>query len=80
MTEECQIEVCTECGSDFTDERWQATECVGWGKPQESRPALRGNCEQRHEIDWKQAWPGVEQDQAVPEQKAARSWLSRFRR
>ncbi|MFD4635499.1 hypothetical protein ACFVYR_37830 [Streptomyces sp. NPDC058284] len=80
--------VCTQCGADFTDERWQATERVGWGTTQEPRPTLCGACDQRHENDWEQAWPGVkvkrleqdqEHDRAVPEQKAT-GWLSRLRR
>jgi hypothetical protein len=60
-----------------------------WWRPstaQEPRPSPCGNCDQRHETDWEQAWPGVirqdqeqDQDQAVPEQKAT-SWLSRLRR
>ncbi|GGU12087.1 hypothetical protein [Streptomyces lateritius] len=81
--------VCTECGAEFTDERWRATERVGWGTTQESRPTLCGDCDQRHENDWEETWPGAirrdqdqdqdqEQEQAVPEQKAG--WLSRLRR
>ncbi|MFJ2774354.1 hypothetical protein [Streptomyces sp. NPDC087300] len=74
--------VCTQCGADFTDERWRATERVGWGSTaQESRPTLCGDCDQRHETDWKQAWPAAsrDQEQAVSEQKAT-GWLSRLRR
>ncbi|MFE2273335.1 replication-relaxation family protein [Streptomyces lavendulae] len=76
--------VCTQCGAEFTDERWRATERVGWGTTQEPRPMLCGDCDQRHETDWERTWPGAtrqepEQDQAVPEQKAT-GWLSRLRR
>ncbi|MGW1007728.1 replication-relaxation family protein [Streptomyces sp. NPDC002520] len=78
--------VCTQCGADFTDERWRATERVGWGTTQEPRPTLCGDCDQRHETDWEETWPGVTrqgqdqgQGQAVPEQKAT-GWLSRLRR
>ncbi|MGW1769808.1 hypothetical protein ACWCQL_37905 [Streptomyces sp. NPDC002073] len=76
--------VCTQCGADFTDERWRATERVGWGTTQEPRPTLCGDCDRRHETDWEETWPGAtrqdqEQDQAVPEQKTT-GWLSRLRR
>ncbi|GHE56231.1 hypothetical protein GCM10018785_26900 [Streptomyces longispororuber] len=82
--------VCTECGADFTDARWQATERVGWGNTApEPRPTLCGDCDQQHETDLEEAWPGVkykrhqeqeqEQRQAVPEQKAT-GWFSRLRR
>ncbi|WP_078594741.1 replication-relaxation family protein [Streptomyces sp. NRRL S-920] len=82
---------CTECKAAFTDERWKAVERIGWGTvPMQARPTLCGDCDQRQEIDWEEAWPGdpvrpdqdqgQEQDQAVPEQKAGGTWLSRFRR
>ncbi|MET9656760.1 hypothetical protein [Streptomyces sp. NPDC006510] len=78
--------VCAQCGADFTDERWRATERVGWGMAQDPRLSLCGDCDQRHETDWEQAWPGAirrdqeqDQDRAVPEQKAT-GWLSRLRR
>ncbi|MEV5142567.1 replication-relaxation family protein [Streptomyces syringium] len=79
--------VCTQCGAEFTDERWRATERVGWGSTaQEPRPTLCEDCDQRHEIDWEEAWPGAirrdqeqAQAQAVPEQKAT-GWFSRLRR
>lgn len=53
----------------------------------EARPTLCGDCDQRQQIDWEQAWPGNpirpdqdhEQDQAVPEQRTT-GWLSRLRR
>jgi hypothetical protein len=52
--------VCTQCGADFTDERWRATERVGWGTTaQEPRPSLYRDCDQRYEIGWEEAWPGV---------------------
>ncbi|MEU0671999.1 hypothetical protein ABZ330_03780 [Streptomyces sp. NPDC006172] len=77
--------VCTECGAAFTDERWKATERrVGWGAFSEPRPSLCGDCDRRFVTDLQQAWPDAhrheEQGQAVPEQKAGGTWLSRFRR
>ncbi|MGI5485155.1 replication-relaxation family protein [Streptomyces lavendofoliae] len=83
-----QRPVCTECGAAFTDERWKATKRVGWTPSPAKRPPLCGDCDQRFESDWEQSW-GVshrqeerdqEQNQAVPEQKAGGTWLSRFRR
>ncbi|MEU1123310.1 hypothetical protein ABZ371_06920 [Streptomyces sp. NPDC005899] len=47
-----------------------------------------GNCDQRYEIDWEQAWPGVkvecqEQDQAMSGQKGnerkGTGWFARLR-
>jgi hypothetical protein len=75
---------CTECRGAFTDERWQAVERTGWDAlPPEARPALCGDCDQRYLTDAQQAWPDEprhqEQGQAVPEQKAGGTWLSRFR-
>ncbi|MEU6621945.1 hypothetical protein ABZ926_14390 [Streptomyces litmocidini] len=74
---------CTECKAAFTDERWQAVECTGWGAlPPEAHPTLCGGCDQRHGTDWEEAWPDAtrqEQEPAVPEQKAT-GWLSRLRR
>ncbi|MFG2987309.1 hypothetical protein ACGFYQ_39765 [Streptomyces sp. NPDC048258] len=61
--------VCTDCGAKFTDERWKAIERVGWGAPQEPRPSLCEDCDQRFVTDV----------QALPEQKAGGTWLSRFR-
>ncbi|MDX2629781.1 replication-relaxation family protein [Streptomyces scabiei] len=76
--------VCTECGASFTDERWKATERVGWGASPEPRPSLCGDCDRRFVTDLQQAWPDEprheERGQAVPEQKAGGTWLSRFRR
>ncbi|MEW2490462.1 hypothetical protein [Streptomyces sp. NPDC048411] len=74
--------VCTECGATFTDERWKATERVGWGTSPEPNPTLCGDCDRRFVIDLRQAWSDEqrhqEQYQAVPEQKAG-GWRSRFR-
>ncbi|GGV51099.1 hypothetical protein GCM10010245_80370 [Streptomyces spectabilis] len=50
--------VCTECGADFTDERWRAVERVGWDASPGLRPTLCGDCDRRYETDGKQAWPG----------------------
>lgn len=76
--------VCTECGATFTDERWKATERVGWGASSEPRLSLCEDCDRRFVTDLQQAWPDEhrheEQGQAVPEQKAGGTWLSRFRR
>ncbi|WP_248511479.1 hypothetical protein [Streptomyces sp. D2-8] len=82
---EARRPVCTECGVEFTDERWKAIERAGWGVPQEPRPSLCGDCDRRYDTDVQQAWPGArrhqeQQGQAVPEQKAGGTWLSRFRR
>lgn len=82
---EARRPVCTECGAEFTDERWKAIERSGWGVPQEPRPSLCGDCDRRYVTDVQQAWPGArrhqeQQGQAVPEQKAGGTWRSRFRR
>ncbi|MFJ3439363.1 replication-relaxation family protein [Streptomyces cyaneofuscatus] len=79
---------CTECKAAFTDERWKAVERVGWGTgPTEARPTLCGDCDQRQEVDWEEAWPGdpirqvpeQEQDQVdVPKPKSG-GWFSRLR-
>ncbi|MFE2528417.1 hypothetical protein ACFXEL_29775 [Streptomyces sp. NPDC059382] len=80
--------VCTECGAQFTDERWKAVERTGWGVlPQEANPSLC-ECDQRDEVLIRDAWwdrhpqqeqeQEQEQEQALPEQKAG-GWLSRFR-
>ncbi|MGA5364227.1 replication-relaxation family protein [Streptomyces purpurascens] len=75
--------VCTECGAEFTDERWRAVEHVGWGASQEPRPSLCEDCDRQAVTEVQQAWPGAhrqqEQGQAVPEQNGG-AWLSRFRR
>ncbi|NEA46884.1 replication-relaxation family protein [Streptomyces sp. SID10815] len=76
---------CTECRAAFTDERWQAVERTGWDAlPLEARPTLCGDCDQRYGTDAQQAWSHEprheERGQAVPEQKAGGTWLSRFRR
>ncbi|MFD3939910.1 replication-relaxation family protein [Streptomyces sp. NPDC058611] len=76
--------VCTECGAQFTDERWKAVERTGWDVlPQEANLSLCEDCDQRYEAGIRQAWPDwppqeQEQEQALPEQKAG-GWLSRFR-
>ncbi|MFD3778170.1 replication-relaxation family protein [Streptomyces sp. NPDC058612] len=75
--------VCSECGAQFTDERWKAVERVGWGiLRQEANPTLCEDCDQRYEACIRDAWwerhPQQEQEQALPEQKAG-GWFSRFR-
>jgi hypothetical protein len=82
---EARRPVCTGCGAKFTDERWKAVERTGWGTvPMESRPTLCGDCDRQYVTDVQQAWPDEprheERDQAVPEQKAGGTWLSRFRK
>ncbi|MFG2220424.1 replication-relaxation family protein [Streptomyces sp. NPDC048685] len=81
---EARRPVCTDCGATFTDERWKAIERVGWGASPEPRPSLCGDCDRRFVTDVQQAWPDEhrhqEQGQALPEQKAGGTWLSRFRR
>ncbi|PJM98632.1 hypothetical protein CG740_34925 [Streptomyces sp. CB01201] len=87
-----QRPVCTECGGDFTNERWRATKGDDWDStPQEPRPTLCGDCDRRHlRAELEEAWPGVligdldqvhkqEQEQSVPDQKAT-GWFSRLRR
>jgi hypothetical protein len=80
---EARRPVCTNCGAEFTDERWRAVERAGWGTTQEPRPTLCGDCDRQADTDVQQAWAAhrhQEHDQAVPEQKAGGTWLSRFRR
>ncbi|MFE7537248.1 hypothetical protein ACFU67_23605 [Streptomyces rhizosphaericola] len=76
-----QRPVCTQCGAAFTDERWEETERItGWSE-KDPQPTLCGDCNQRHETIWDDAWLGAtrqEQESAVPEQKTG--WLSRLRR
>ncbi|MFE1453404.1 replication-relaxation family protein [Streptomyces olivaceoviridis] len=80
---EARRPVCTGCGAKFTDERWRAVERVGWGTTQEPRPTLCGDCDRQADADAQRASSAhqhQEHDQAVPEQKASGTWLSRFRR
>ncbi|MEV5342023.1 hypothetical protein AB0K93_26600 [Streptomyces sp. NPDC052676] len=68
----------------MTDRSLSPWPTVLTGTTQEPRPTLCGDCDQRHETDWEQTWPGAtrqepEQEQAVPEQKTT-GWLSRLRR
>ncbi|AJP04921.1 hypothetical protein TU94_29180 [Streptomyces cyaneogriseus subsp. noncyanogenus] len=63
----------TNCGAEFTDERWRAVERVGWDIAQEPRPSLCGDCDRQADTDVQQAWPcayGQEPGQSVPGQKA----------
>ncbi|MGK5628580.1 replication-relaxation family protein [Streptomyces sp. URMC 123] len=74
---------CTDCGAPFTDERWKAIRRVGSGVTPEPRPSLCEDCDQRFLTDIAHAWGQhrhQEHGQAVPEQKAGGTWLSRFRR
>lgn len=74
---------CVGCGTMFTDERWDAIESAGWGAPRETHPHLCDDCKQRAITAERQAeqagFDVQEHDQAVPEQKAGGTWLSRFR-
>lgn len=76
--------VYTDCGAEFTDERWRAVEHVGWGAAPELRPSLCEDCDRQAATEIQQAWPGAhrqqEQGQAVLEQKTGSTWVSRFRR
>ncbi|MGW8065978.1 replication-relaxation family protein [Streptomyces ziwulingensis] len=87
---------CTECKAAFTNERWKAVNRPGWGPvPMEARPKLCGDCDRKEEegiarsfdeYGWTagpqpQPQPQPQhQEQALPEQKAGGTWLSRFRR
>ncbi|MDX3406434.1 hypothetical protein PV708_09430 [Streptomyces sp. ME02-6977A] len=75
--------VCVGCGTRFTDERWRAIEPAGWGAPRDTHPHLCDDCKQQAITAERQAQQaGLEHqvhDQAVPEQKAGGTWLSRFR-
>ncbi|MER7743512.1 hypothetical protein ABTX34_35340 [Streptomyces sp. NPDC096538] len=61
----------------------KAIEPAGWDAPRETHPHLCDDCKQRAitaERQAAQAGPEhQEHDQAVPEQKAGGTWLSRFR-
>ncbi|MFF5315539.1 replication-relaxation family protein [Streptomyces massasporeus] len=80
---EARRPVCAGCGTRFTDERWKAIEPTGWGTPRDTHPHLCDDCKQRAiTVERQAAQAGPEQqehDQAVPEQKAGGTWLSRFR-
>jgi hypothetical protein len=75
--------VCAGCGTRFTDERWEAIEPTGWDAPRDTHPHLCDDCKQRAITAERQAEQAgsehQEHDQAVPEQKAGGTWLSRFR-
>jgi hypothetical protein len=79
---EAQRPVCGECGQRFTDDRWKTSTTVEWGH-RDSHPHLCDDCKQRAVTAERQAErvepEYQEQDQAVPEQKAGGTWLSRFR-
>ncbi|MFI8327360.1 hypothetical protein [Streptomyces sp. NPDC085529] len=70
---EARRPVCADCGTRFTDERCKAIEPAGWSAPRETHPHLCDDCKQRAHAAERQA------AQAVPEQKAGGTWLSRFR-
>ncbi|GAA3043573.1 hypothetical protein GCM10017562_75850 [Streptomyces roseofulvus] len=75
--------MCADCGTRFPDERWKAIEPAGWSAPRETHPHLCDHCKQRaHAAERQAAQAGPEHEehnQAVPEQKAGGTWLSRFR-
>lgn len=80
---EARRPVCATCGTRFTDARWKAIEPAGWDAPRETHPHLCDDCKQRAITAERQAAhtqpEHQEHDQAVPEQKAGGTWLSRFR-
>lgn len=80
---EARRPVCAGCGTKFTDERWKAIEPAGWDTPRESHSHLCDDCKQRAITAERQAERSgpehQEHDQAVPEQKASGTWLSRSR-
>ncbi|MGX1886296.1 hypothetical protein [Streptomyces sp. NPDC055287] len=75
--------VCADCGTRFTGERWKAIEPAGWGAPRDTYPHLCDDSKQRaHAAERRAVQAGPEHqehDQAVLEQKAGGTWLSRFR-
>ncbi|MFE1013758.1 hypothetical protein ACFW4M_20980 [Streptomyces sp. NPDC058794] len=75
--------MCAGCGIRFTDERWKAVEPAGRGTPRDRHPHLCDACKQRAITAERQAALAgpehQEHGQAVPEQKAGGTWLSRFR-
>ncbi|MER5375940.1 hypothetical protein [Streptomyces sp. NPDC002553] len=80
---EARRPVCASCGTRFTDERWKGMEPAGWDAPRETHPRLCDDCKQRAITAERQAehteYRHQEHDQAVPEQKAGGTWISRFR-
>ncbi|MGV9628561.1 hypothetical protein [Streptomyces sp. NPDC003487] len=80
---EARRPVCAHCGTRFTDARWKAIEPAGWDVPRETHPHLCDDCKQRAIPAERQAEQAgleyEEHDQAVPEQKAGGTCLSRFR-
>ncbi|MFF4490056.1 hypothetical protein ACFY0F_26815 [Streptomyces sp. NPDC001544] len=76
---EARRPVCASCGTRFTDERWKAIAPAGWDTPRETHPHLCDDCKQRAITAERQAEHTEREHQAVPEQKAGGTWLSRFR-
>jgi hypothetical protein len=76
---EARRPVCAGCGTRFTDERRKAIEPAGWDAPCETHPHLCDDCKQRAITAERQA-EQAGHEQAVPEQKADGTWLSRFHR
>lgn len=75
--------MCAGCGTQFTDERWEAIEPAGRDAPRDTHSHLCDDCKQRAITAKRQAehteHGDQEHDQAVPGQKAGGTWLSRFR-
>ncbi|MEU3743239.1 hypothetical protein AB0E78_40050 [Streptomyces sp. NPDC032198] len=71
------------CGTKFTDERWNATEPVGWDAPRDTHRHLCDACKQQvltAERQADQAAPEHQElDQVVPEPRAEGGWFSQFR-
>ncbi|GGV91768.1 replication-relaxation family protein [Streptomyces massasporeus] len=80
---EARRPVCAGCGARFTDERWKAIESAGWDAPRETHPNLCDDCKQQAITAERQAehteHGNQKQDQAVPEQRAGGTRISRFR-
>jgi hypothetical protein len=77
--------VCGDCGSKFTDDRWQASTTLDWGRG-DSHPHLCDDCKARAlEAERKAGQAERErQEQERLETEAAQAskaggWLSRFR-
>ncbi|MGF0167597.1 replication-relaxation family protein [Streptomyces koyangensis] len=83
---------CTQCKAAFTNERWKEVERIGSPTVRmDARPTLCGDCDRKEqegiersfdEYGWTAGPRHQEQhqEQALPEQKAGGTWLSRFRR
>ncbi|MFG2651220.1 hypothetical protein [Streptomyces sp. NPDC048436] len=68
---EARRPVCADCGTKFTDDRWEETETAGWGALGDSHAHLCDDCAQRAITDERRAWQDAsehqDQDRARPE-------------